>query len=110
VNAITAPGPSSRTGPLLWLALSQLIALLSLAPWALITGFAVVSADGQALLPGVLRYVFWAYPLLPLACTVIAWRAYGRGELRRAMTATTLPLCLAIPLLAYIVYMASPVR
>jgi hypothetical protein len=109
VSTVAVSPGRSRTGPLLWLVGTQLIALVSLAPWALIAGFAFVSASGGALLPGPLRYPFWAYPLLPLVCAVLAWRAYGRGEVRRAVRVSTLPLCLALPLLAYIWYMARPV-
>jgi hypothetical protein len=113
VNTAALPPPrESRTGPALWLLATQALALLSLAAWLLIAGFSFVAGPAHgdgALMPRPLLYLLWLYPLLPLACTLAAWRAFRRGDVRRAVRWTTLPLAVAIPLLAYAWYMASPV-
>jgi hypothetical protein len=105
VSTATATAPSR--GPTLWLALSQLVMLVSLLPWAMVTGFSFVTSGG--LLPTPLLWATWIYPVLPLACALAAWSALRRGDARRAVTLTTLPLLAAVPLLAYFWYMASPV-
>jgi hypothetical protein len=37
-----------------------------------------------------------------LACMVMSWRAYRRGETRRAAVRTTIPLLWAVPLLVWV--------
>ena len=104
---------TSRTGPALWLLATQAVALVSLAAWLLVAGFSFVASGPAAgegmLMPRPLLYLLWLYPVLPLACSVAAWRAFRRGDARRAVRWSTLPLVAAIPLLAYVWYMASPV-
>jgi hypothetical protein len=79
------------------------------APEFALPGLAFVTSSGAVLLPGALRYLAWAYPLLPLGCSWAAWRAYVRGEVSRALWLSSLPLILAIPLLLYAWYLATPV-
>ncbi|HEX8903662.1 MAG TPA: hypothetical protein VF771_02330 [Longimicrobiaceae bacterium] len=110
--AAAAPPRASRTAPALWLVATQALALASLAAWGLITGFSLVSRGPQsagALMPRPLLYLFWIYPVLPLACSVAAWRAFRRGDARRAVAWSAVVLAGSLPLLAYAWYMASPV-
>jgi len=109
MTSATSPVPS-RAMPALWLIASQAVCLLSLVAWALLAGLSfITSSPDGALLPRPLLWVLWVYPVLPLVCAPMAWAAFRRGDLRRARTLTTIPLALAIPLLAYAAYMASPV-
>lgn len=106
----TALATPSRARPALWLIATQAVSLLSLAAWALLAGLSFVTSSAEgALLPRPLMWVLWVYPVLPLVCGAMAWAAFRRGDLRRARTLTTVPLVLAIPLLAFAWYMASPV-
>ncbi|MFL5538145.1 MAG: hypothetical protein ACJ8J0_04100, partial [Longimicrobiaceae bacterium] len=114
VNTVAAANPRvSRAAPALWLVATQALALCSLAGWLIVAGFSFLAAgpasgDGM-LMPRPLLLALWAYPVLPLACSVAAWRAFRRGDVRRAVGWTTLQLAAAVPLLAYVWYMASPV-
>jgi hypothetical protein len=105
----TAAAPAPSRAPALWLAVSQLVMLLSLVPWAMIAGLSLVADAGRAMLPAPVLWAAWIYPVLPLACAPLAWSALRRGDARRAVTLTTIPLLAAVPLLAYLWYMASPV-
>lgn len=112
-TAAASPPRASRAAPALWLVATQALALCSLAGWLIVAGFSYLASgaaagDGMPL-PLPLLLALWAYPVLPLACSVAAWRAFRRGDVRRAMGWTTLPLAAAVPLLAYVWYMASPV-
>ena len=108
MSTIATPA-SGRTAPALWLAATQLVMLASLAPWAMITGLSFVGTGGRALLPASLLWATWIYPVLPAACAARAWSALRRGDARRAVRLTTLPLVAALPLLAYFWYMAGTV-
>ena len=111
MNTVAAERPS-RTAPALWMVLTQVLALLSLAAWAVVAGFSFVAsgpANPEILLPKPLLWALWIYPAIPLACTVAAWRAFRRGDTRRAVTWTTVQLAAVLPLLAWVWYMASPV-
>ncbi len=63
---LTAP-PKRRTGLLLWMIVSQLLAVGSLAIWALVAGLSVMAFD-EGSSPEAWRFVItvWAYPLFPL--------------------------------------------
>ncbi|HEX8243807.1 MAG TPA: hypothetical protein VF541_09935 [Longimicrobium sp.] len=114
MNTIAVSPPrDSPIAPVLWLAAMQTVSLLSLAAWAIVAGFSFLAwgpaAGEEMLMPRPLLYLLWIYPVLPLACSVAAWRAYRRGDARRAVRWSALPLVGAVPLLAYAWYMASPV-
>jgi hypothetical protein len=106
---VSTVAPTPSRGPALWLAVSQLVMLLSLVPWAMVTGLSFVVDGGRAMLPAPLLWATWIYPVLPLACAPLAWAALRRGDARVEVTLTTVPLLAAVPLLAYFWYMASPV-
>jgi hypothetical protein len=90
-------------GPLAWLIVSQALALLTLLPWLIL--FAL-SRSGSGAPSGPLAWLVlalvWIYPVVLLACMVMSWRAYRRGETRRAAVRTTIPLLWAVPLLVWV--------
>jgi hypothetical protein len=96
-----------------WVVLAQAAALVSLVPWALVAGLSFLSFDARsgrgALLPLGLLFALWAYPLLPLACGVAAWRAFRRGDARRAMHWSGVELVGAVLVLALVWFLISPV-
>lgn len=80
----TAP-PKRRIGLLLWMIVSQLLAVGSLAIWALVAGLSVMAFDeGQS--PEAWRFVItvWAYPLIPLLLAIGAWVAFAFRKNRLA--------------------------
>lgn len=114
VNTVAAANPhASRTGPIAWIVLAQAAALVSLVPWAVVAGLSFLSfssgAAGGALLPVGLLFALWAYPLLPLACGVAAWRAFRRGGVRAAVRWSGVQLLGAALVLALVGFLISPV-
>jgi len=67
-----------RIGTLIWLIVSQLMALGSLLLWALVAGLSGVAADSGTS-PAVVTFILvvWAYPLFPLIMAVGAWIAFA---------------------------------
>jgi uncharacterized BrkB/YihY/UPF0761 family membrane protein len=63
---------------LIWLVVSQLIALASLGLWVIAAGFSVMAFD-QGDSPEARRFVLivWAYPLFPLVMAIGAWIAFA---------------------------------
>ena len=114
MNTFAAASPRvSRTGPALWLVATQALALASIAAWLLVAGFSFIASGpasaGGGLFPAPLLWALWGYPVLPIVCSVAAWRAFRRRDLRRAVTWTSVQLVVILPMLAYVAYMASPV-
>ena len=70
-----------RTGLLIWMILSQLLALGSLVIWLLVAGLSVMAFDS-----GVSREAWtfviavWSYPIIPLILIIIAWIAYVKRK------------------------------
>jgi len=86
----TAP-PKRRTGLLIWLIVSQLLALGSLWIWVLMLGFSVMAFDeGDS--PEARRFVLTicAYPLFPLLMAIGAWVSYAFRKNRLAAVLTGL--------------------
>jgi hypothetical protein len=80
-----AAPPKHRTGLLIWLIVSQLLAVGSLVIWAYLAGMAVFAFDeGQS--PEAWRLVLtvWAYPIFPLLMAIGAWVAYAFRKNRLA--------------------------
>jgi hypothetical protein len=82
---------------LLWLILSQLLYLLLLLPWFIISGMSLLAFDA-----GVNAYnltfviVIWSYPLWPLLFSIRAWVAYARKNYKMSLVWTTVPLALIL--------------
>jgi len=87
-----------RTGLLIWLILSQLLAVLSLIPWLIMAGFSVMAFDsGVTAEAWAVVIAVWSYPILPLALVIAAWIAYKRR--RNAMAAVLSGCSFAPPIL-----------
>jgi len=93
--------PKRRTVLLIWLIVSQLLALGSFLIWALVAGLSVMAFD-MGSTPEARAFVIavWSYPLFPIAISIGAWVAFA---LRRNLLAALLSgLTFAPPVLFYI--------
>jgi hypothetical protein len=69
--------PKRRTGLLIWMIVSQLLAIASLRLWILVAGLSVMAFDeGGSPLAWAIVIAAWAYPLFPLSMAVSAWLAF----------------------------------
>jgi len=77
--------PKRSTGTLIWLIVSQLMALGSLLIWAIMAGLSVMAVDSGAS-PAALTFILvvWAYPLFPLVMAIGAWIAFACRKNRLA--------------------------
>ena len=73
--------PQKRTGLLIWMILSQILAVLSLIPWALMAGLSVMAFDsGVSAEAWTIVIIAWSYPIFPLLLVIAAWIAYARRK------------------------------
>ena len=80
-----------RTGLLIWMIVSQLLAAGSLLFWALMAGLSVMAFDsGESTEAWVFVLTVWAYPLFPLLMAISAWIAFAFRKNRLAAILTTL--------------------
>jgi hypothetical protein len=90
--------PTASKPVLLWLIISQAIYLLSLLPWLAMAGLAFMAFDAPGSTEQAGPWLFagsiWAYPLLPLVCSIAAWLLYRGEHMRGAVIATTAPMVL----------------
>ena len=97
---LTAP-PKRRTGLLIWLIVSQSMALASLWIWAVVAGLSVMAFDsGQSPAAWTFVLTIWAYPLFPLVMAIGAWIAFAFRKNRLA--AILSGLTFAPPFLLYL--------
>jgi len=77
--------PKRSIVTLIWLIVSQLIALATLSFWALVAGLSVMAFD-EGSSPEAWRFVIavWAYPLFPLVMAIGAWIAFAFRKNRLA--------------------------
>jgi len=70
--------PKRSIVALIWLIISQLLALATLAFWALVAGLSVMAFD-EGSSPEAWTFVIavWAYPLFPLVLAIGAWIAFA---------------------------------
>jgi uncharacterized membrane protein len=75
---------------LIWLIISQILALLSLFFWLLVVGLSVMAFD-EGSTPQAWAFVIavWSYPIWPILFTIAAWVAYARTRDRLAGILTT---------------------
>jgi len=100
MTALAAP-PKRRTGLLIWLIVSQLLAVGSLLIWALMAGLSVMAFDsGVSPEAWAIVIAVWAYPLFPLLMAVGAWTAFAFRKNRLA--AILSGLTFAPPILFYL--------
>lgn len=71
--------PPKRIGLLIWMILSQLLALGSLVIWLLVAGLSVMAFD-QGSTPEAWTFVIavWSYPVIPIILVIAAWIAYAK--------------------------------
>jgi hypothetical protein len=76
--ALHTARPKRRIGTLIWLIVSQLMAVGSLLIWALLAGLSGMAAD-EGTSPQVVTFilVIWAYPIFPLIMAIGAWIAFA---------------------------------
>jgi hypothetical protein len=84
----TPETPRRRTGWLIWLLGSQLLALGSLLIRALMAGLSVMAFDeGVSTEARTIVITVWSHPVFPLVMVIAAWIAFAR---RRNMLAAVL--------------------
>ena len=82
--------PPSRKPILIWLIVSQLLAVASLFFWLVMAGLSVMAFDS-----GVTQeawnfvIVVWLYPVWPILFAIAAWIAYARKKDKLAGVLTT---------------------
>ena len=99
--------PKRRTGLLIWLIVSQVLAIGSLWFWALVAGLSVMAFDeGDSPLAWAIVIAAWAYPLFPLSMAVSAWLAFALRKNRLA--AVLSGLTVAVPALLLLLILIGP--
>jgi uncharacterized BrkB/YihY/UPF0761 family membrane protein len=94
--------PKRSIATLIWLIVSQLMALASLLFWVIVAGLSVMAFDeGQS--PGAWVFVLaiWTYPLFPLVMAIGAWIAFAFRKNRTAVILSGLSF--APPVLLYLI-------
>ena len=100
--------PKRSIGALIWLIISQLMAVGSLAFWALVAGLSVMAFDsGQSTQAWTLVIAVWAYPLFPLVMAIGAWIAFAFRKNRLAAILSGLTFAPAALLYA-LLYFGNP--
>jgi hypothetical protein len=86
-----AAPPKRRTGLLIWMIVSQLLAVGSLVIWAFVAGMSVMAFDsGDSTVAWAIVLTVWAYPLFPLLMAIGAWVAFAFRKNRLAAVLTGL--------------------
>lgn len=99
--AQTEARPPSRTGLLIWLIVSQLLALGSLLIWLVVAGLSVMAFDsGESQAAWTFVIAVWSYPIIPALLIIGAWIAYARR--RNVLAAVLSGLSFAPPILLYL--------
>jgi len=96
---------AARRATLIWLIVSQLLALASLFFWLFAAGISVMAFDSGAT-PEAWAFVIavWSYPIWPIIFTIAAWMAYARKKDRLAGVLTTLTFLPVLILILTIVF------
>jgi len=90
-----------RKGLLIWMIVSQVLALLSLVIWLLMAGLSVMAFDsGVSLEAWTFVIVVWSYPIIPIVLVIFAWRAYAKR--RNKLAAVLSGLSFAPPILLFL--------
>jgi hypothetical protein len=92
--------PKRRTGLVIWMIVSQLLAIGTLWFWLLVAGLSVMAFDsGDSRVAWAIVLTVWAYPLFPLTMAISAWVAFAFRKNRLA--AVLSGLTFAPPVLLY---------
>ena len=96
--------PVSRRPILIWLIISQLLALASLVFWLFAAGISVMAFD-SGVTPEAWTFVIavWSYPIWPIIFTIAAWISYARKKDKLAGVLTTLTFLPVLVLILFIV-------
>jgi hypothetical protein len=99
--------PASRRPVLIWLIISQLLALASLVFWLFVAGISVMAFDSGST-PEAWTFVIavWSYPVWPILFMIAAWIAYARRKDRLAAILTTFTF-LPVLILILIIVLSS---
>ena len=90
-----------RTGLLIWMIVSQLLAVASLLIWALMAGLSVMAFDsGESKEAWTFVIAVWSYPIFPLVMAIAAWVAFARRK--NTLAAVLSGLSFLPPILLYI--------
>lgn len=96
----TSLKPVSRRPILIWLIVSQLLAVASLLFWLVMAGLSVMAFDsGVSTEAWTFVIAVWSYPIWPIGFAIAAWIAYARKKDRLAgilTTITFLPILLLL--------------
>jgi len=91
----------SRRGLLIWLIVSQILAVASLLFWLLVAATSVMAFDsGQTPQAWAFVITVWSYPIFPIAMAIGAWIAYARRK--NILSAILSGLTFVLPLLLFI--------
>jgi hypothetical protein len=95
------PVEKPRTGLVIWMIVSQILALLSLIIWLLVAGLSVMAFDsGVSAEAWTFVIVVWSYPIIPLVLVIGSWVAFARR--RNRLAAVLSGLSFAPPVLFYL--------
>jgi hypothetical protein len=90
-----------RKGLLIWLIVSQVLAVASLLLWLVVAGVSVMAFDsGESVQAWAFVITVWSYPIFPILMAIGAWIAYARRKNR--LSAILSGLTFALPLLFYV--------
>jgi hypothetical protein len=95
----------SRKPILIWLIISQLLALASLVVWLLMAGLSVMAFD-SGVTQEAWNFVIavWLYPIWPIVFAIASWIAYWRKKDNLAGVLTTFTV---LPILVLLVVIAG---
>jgi len=90
----------SHRGLLIWLIVSQILAVASLLFWLLVAATSVMAFDsGQTPQAWAFVITVWSYPIFPIVMAIGAWIAYRRRK--NILSAILSGLTFALPVLLY---------
>ena len=97
--------PAAWRPILIWLIISQCLALASLVFWLLVAGLSVMAFDsGVTQEASTFVIVVWSYPIWPIVFTIASWIAYARKKDKLAGILTTLTFLPMLVLILIIVF------
>jgi len=96
--------PLSRKPILIWLIVSQALALASLFFWLLVAGLSVMAFDsGESQTAWTFVIAIWSYPIWPVGFAIASWITYARKKDKLAGVLTTLTFLPVLVLIIVIV-------
>ncbi|MBK9924062.1 MAG: hypothetical protein IPP66_02115 [Anaerolineales bacterium] len=102
-----SPTPQpKRTGLIIWMIVSQILALGSLLIWVVMAGLSVMAFDsGESPQAWAFVIAVWSYPIIPLVLVIIAWIAFAKRK--NVLAGVLSGLSFAPPFLLYIFIWAA---